>query len=94
MRGGAFFTGGIVMRIVEGITAKQEHVWIVIVSRVEGKEIEVGFRTRTDAVAYRNALLTLRRHPPAMDHHLEMVRHTQSRAAFTYGIDRAQEQQK
>ena len=38
------------MRIVEGITAKQEHVWIVIVSAVEDKEIEVGFCTRADAV--------------------------------------------
>jgi len=83
------------MRIVEGITAKQEHVWIVIVSAVEDKEIEVGFCTRADAVAYRNALLALRRESPtAMDHHLEMVRRIQSRAVLTYGADRVQEQQK
>jgi hypothetical protein len=83
------------MRIIEGITAKQEHVWIVIVSAVEGEEVEVGFRTRTDAVAYRNALRALRRESStAMDHHLEMVRRIQSRAVLTYGTDRVQQQQK
>ena len=41
------------MKIIEGITATGDHVWIVI----ESAEIETGFRTEAQANSYRSALL-------------------------------------
>src|SRR5262249_38065442 len=82
------FVMKILARIIEGtITATQEHVWVVVVSAAAGKNVEVGFRLRKDAVAYRNALLALRRESPnAMERHLEDVRREQrSHAVITYG---------
>lgn len=70
------------MRIIEGTAVNGEHVWIV--RAVDGKELEVGFRTRTDAVAYRNACLALRQFPSEMARHLEMVRRAQH-AVITHG---------
>jgi hypothetical protein len=66
------------MKIVEGmIAATRERVSIVVIN-AGGETIEVGFRLRKDAVAYRNSLLALRRHAPnAMERHLEMVRRAQ-----------------
>ena len=68
------------MRIVERITAAHGHVWIVTVSAVDGEKVEVGFRARSDAVVYRNALLALRRETGlnGMERHLDMVRRAQS----------------
>jgi hypothetical protein len=68
------------MRIVERIIAAPEHVWwIVIVSAVDGEKVEIGFRTKSDAVAYRNALLALRRETGlnGLERHLDMVRRAQ-----------------
>src|SRR5262249_36395593 len=63
-----------IVRIVEGITANQEHVWIVIVGTAEGEKVEVHFRTRADAVSYRNALVALRRESPdGLERHLQKV---------------------
>ena len=49
------------MRIVEGILASGRHVWIVHESEVDGKEIETGFATKSEACSYRDAVVTLRR---------------------------------
>ena len=49
------------MRIVEGILASGRHVWIVHESEVDGKEIETGFATKSEASTYRDAVVTLRR---------------------------------
>jgi hypothetical protein len=48
------------MKIVEGIQASGDHVWIVKESEVEGEEVEAGFRTEREARAYRRALLAYR----------------------------------
>jgi len=48
------------MKIIEGITATGNHVWIVIESAAKGKEVETGFRTYKEAHAYRSAVLAYR----------------------------------
>jgi len=49
------------MRIDEGILSSGRHVWIVFGSEVEGKEIDAGFATKSEACSYRDAVVTLRR---------------------------------
>ena len=49
------------MRISEGIMASGREVWIVHEREVEGKEIEAGFATKSEACSYRDAVVTLRR---------------------------------
>jgi len=69
------------MKIVESITATSEHVlWIVIVNAADGEKVEISFRTKADAIAYRNSLATLRRETgvSGLERHLDMVRRAQS----------------
>jgi hypothetical protein len=74
------------MKIVEGVQATGQHVWIVIERAVEGKEIETGFCTKTEAKAYRAALLAYRQMP---DRRLLMsVERLRRSAIITYGHDR------
>jgi hypothetical protein len=71
------------MKIIEGIQATGQHVWIVIESAVEGKKIETGFRTEAQARAYRAALLAYRKVP---DRRLLMsVERLRRSAIITYG---------
>jgi hypothetical protein len=64
------------MKIVEGFTVAQEPVWIVVVNAGKGKEIEVGFLSKADAVAYRNAVVALRRatSPETMNRYVDEIR--------------------
>jgi len=83
------------MRIGEGILASGRHVWIVFESEVEGKEIEAGFATKSEACSYRDAVVTLRRarrQAPddkaliaGLNTKIERLR---SSAIITYGHDR------
>jgi len=52
------------MRIVEGILASGRHVWIVHESEVDGKEIEAGFASKSEASTYRDFVVALRRARP------------------------------
>jgi len=71
------------MKIIEGIQATGDHVWIVIESAAEGKEVETGFPTKAEAKAYRAALLAYRKLP---DRRLLMsVERLRRLATITYG---------
>jgi len=68
------------MKIVESITPTQEHVlWTVIVDAADGEKVEISFRTKADAITYRNSLVALRRETGlnGLERHLDMVRRTQ-----------------
>jgi hypothetical protein len=83
------------MRIVEGILASGRHVWIVHESEVDGKEIEAGFATKSEASTYRDAVVALRRaRRQAPDDKAliaglsSKIEHLRRSAIITYGHDR------
>jgi hypothetical protein len=67
------------MKIIEGWTGTRT-VWVAIESAVEGKERDVMFATKAEAVAYRNAVNAARRGGS-----LQEVKGLRARALSTYG---------
>ena len=81
------------MRIVEGILASGRHVWIVHESEVDGKEIEAGFATKSEASTYRDFVVALRRAQAPDDKALiaelsSKIERLRRSAIITYGHDR------
>jgi hypothetical protein len=79
------------MKIDEWISANGHHVWVVIESAVEGREIETGFSTKVAAQEYRKAVLALRRARrggAASDELVARVDSLRRIATATYGHDR------
>jgi hypothetical protein len=74
------------MKIVEVITAANEHVWIVQECAVEGKEVETGFRTKEDAMVYRQAVIAFRRatEPDDLDRLGDLVKQLRRAATIVY----------
>jgi hypothetical protein len=71
------------VKIIEGITATGDHVWIVIESAARGKEVETGFRTEAEAKSYRSALLAYKtNHDQRLLRSVERLRRS---ATITYG---------
>jgi len=74
------------MKIIEGITATGDHVWIVIESSAKGKEVETGFRTYKEAHAYRAAVFAYRQLPDRRL--LNSVERLRRSATISYGHNR------